>query len=122
MFKFIAVVVAMAVISQSPQILARPGDIQGAAETVDVPPEHRAAPPQPAQPRPPAQFPVQPSFYPGAAFPRAAGPVGAPGPLFPPLFFQTQNAFVPFASTYSGYRVNHAVAAQQPQDPQPMVF
>ncbi|XP_075162824.1 uncharacterized protein LOC142235453 isoform X2 [Haematobia irritans] len=103
MFKFIVAAIVLLTVS-----LAWAGDIQGAAETVDVPPEHRAAPPQhAAQPPPPGQFPGQPAFFPRAAFPRP--PVGGVGPLFPPLFFQTQSAYVPFASTYSGYRVNHVV-------------
>ncbi|XP_073838186.1 uncharacterized protein isoform X2 [Musca autumnalis] len=114
MFKFI-VVAAVAVVllaSLITEVQGRPGDIQGAAETVDVPPEHRAAPPpQAAQPRP--QF---PGYQPGVVYPGAAGGVN---PLFPTLFFQTQNAYVPYASTYNAYRVDHTptqVAAVQPQD------
>ncbi|XP_005175775.1 uncharacterized protein LOC101891265 [Musca domestica] len=113
MFKFKQLQIVVAVVVLMSGAHAKPGDIQGAAETVDVPPEHRAAPPpQAAQPRP--QF---PGYRPGAVYPGAAGGVN---PLFPTLFFQTQNAYVPYASTFNAYRVDHAAApaavVQQPQD------
>ncbi|XP_065358884.1 uncharacterized protein LOC135953123 [Calliphora vicina] len=103
MFKFLAtviVVVAAATIIMPHMVSARPGDLAiNAAENVDVPPEHRAAPPAPPQQPHPAQPPYQPrAIYPAAAVPG--------GPQYP-LFFTTPNGFVPFGSIYSPY--------QQPQ-------
>lgn len=93
----------MTVIIQTPIITARPGDFTDAAETVDVPPEHRAAPP-------PQQNPVQPPYQPRAIFPAAAVPGG---PQYP-LFFTTQNGFVPFGSIYNAYQQPAAIAPVPP--------
>ncbi|XP_023298863.2 uncharacterized protein LOC111681347 [Lucilia cuprina] len=96
MFKFIVTVIVMATIILPHMVSARPGDLAiDAAENVDVPPEHRAAPPQPPQ-----QHPVQPPYQPRAIFPAAAVPGG---PQYP-LFFSTPNGFVPFGSIYSAYQ------------------
>uniref|UniRef100_A0A1A9UJ50 DUF4794 domain-containing protein n=1 Tax=Glossina austeni TaxID=7395 RepID=A0A1A9UJ50_GLOAU len=92
MFKFIIplVIVSFSVIFSHLQpvvAMPRPGDFRDAVEEVDVPPEHRAAPPQSAQPSVP--------LYPRAIFPAMPGTY--------PLFFQTPTGFVPFANTYNAY-------------------
>lgn len=93
-------------IAVCPQTLARPGDFTDAAENVDVPPEHRAAPPG----QPPQQpFPAQPPYQ-----PRAIYPAVAPGTPQYPLFFTTQNGFVPFGSIYRGNLQPQAVMVPSP--------
>ncbi|KAM7358427.1 uncharacterized protein ACRADG_003408 [Cochliomyia hominivorax] len=115
MFKFIAMVIVVLVIAQEQQqhvVFARPGDFTDAAENVDVPPEHRAAPPAP---QPPQQYPVQPAYQPRAIFPAAA----PAGPQYP-LFFTTQNGFVPFGSIYNAYQQPATPTFILPQD-QPLI-
>lgn len=79
-------------------VVARPGDIRDASENVDVPPEHRAAPPTQQQ------QPAQPPYQPRAVFPPG---VGAQYPLF------FQNGFVPFGSTYNTFPPQQQIQLQR---------
>lgn len=81
-----------------------PGNFADAAETIDVPPEHRAPPPGAAAAAPPSApvpgFGVRPPFL-AAAAPQPHG-------AFPSVVFRP--AFAPFASSFNGLMVQHLAA------------
>ncbi|XP_004525800.1 uncharacterized protein LOC101452298 [Ceratitis capitata] len=84
----------------------KPGNFADAAETIDVPPEHRAPPPGAAAAAPPAGAP-QPGFAVRPPFVAAAAPLPPRG-VFPSVVFRP--AFAPFASSLNGLTVQHLAA------------
>ncbi|XP_039964870.1 uncharacterized protein LOC120777547 [Bactrocera tryoni] len=88
-----------------------PGNFADAAETIDVPPEHRAPPPGAAAAAPPSApvpgFGVRPPFL-AAAAPQPRG-------AFPSVVFRP--AFAPFASSFNGLMVQHLAAYPRPIAP-----
>lgn len=90
-------------------IEGRPGDIKDAAEEVDVPPEHRPAPPAP----PPLPLPPTGQL----PFPMPLPlPVPIPLPLYPanaytPLYFPAARGYIPLSTAQ--HTVNYGASAMK---------